>query len=105
MLLSLASVRPDAECTPFATICRYWPKPAASPSCFGGSLAAGAAGWPSISNGVADATFCSGGIGRGSGFWMLHHEGHRGGWPPVPRVHFEYPNGSPILNAKYARRK
>src|ERR1700692_4609804 len=36
---------------------------------------------------------------------MLNHWGHFGGSPPPPRVHFEYPNGSPILNAKYARRK
>ena len=36
---------------------------------------------------------------------MFHHSGHRGGLPPPPRVHFEYPNGSPILNAKYARMK
>src|SRR5215470_11748457 len=36
---------------------------------------------------------------------MFHHSGHFGGWPPPPRVHFEYPNGSPILNAKYPRKK
>src|SRR5436853_2741555 len=36
---------------------------------------------------------------------MFHHSGHRGALPPPPRVHFEYPNGSPILNAKYARKK
>src|SRR3984893_9780348 len=36
---------------------------------------------------------------------MLNHWGHFGGSPPPPRVHFEYPNGSPILNAKYARKK
>src|SRR6266852_4091753 len=36
---------------------------------------------------------------------MFHHTGHFGGWPPPPRVHFAYPNGSPILNAKYARKK
>src|SRR5271169_4338941 len=36
---------------------------------------------------------------------MFHHCGHFGGSPPPPRVHFEYPNGSPILNAKYARKK
>src|ERR1700674_3549670 len=36
---------------------------------------------------------------------MLNHCGHCGGLPPPPRVHFEYPNGSPILNAKYARKK
>jgi hypothetical protein len=31
---------------------------------------------------------------------MFHHSGQRGGPPPPPRVHFAYPNGSPILNAK-----
>src|SRR6202049_1259596 len=36
---------------------------------------------------------------------MLNHWGHFGGSPPLPREHFEYPNGSPILNAKYARKK
>src|SRR6478672_1532259 len=36
---------------------------------------------------------------------MFHHCGHFGGSPPPPRVHFEYPNGSPSLNAKYARKK
>src|SRR5215471_6022686 len=36
---------------------------------------------------------------------MFHHAWHLGGSPPLPREHFEYPNGSPILNAKYARRK
>src|SRR5262252_5419179 len=36
---------------------------------------------------------------------MFHHAWHLGGSPPPPREHFEYPNGSPILNAKYARRK
>ena len=36
---------------------------------------------------------------------MLNHSWHRGGLPPPPREHFEYPNGSPILNAKYARKK
>src|ERR1700687_500379 len=35
---------------------------------------------------------------------MLNHWGHFGG-SPSPREHFEYPNGSPILNAKYARKK
>src|SRR5262245_19473685 len=47
----------------------------------------------------------SGGGLRGSSFWMFHHTGHRGGSPPPPRVHFVYPYGRPILNAKYARRK
>jgi hypothetical protein len=41
----------------------------------------------------------------GSSFAMFHHLVHLGGAPPPPRVHFAYPNGSPILNAKYARRK
>src|SRR5262252_1719150 len=36
---------------------------------------------------------------------MFHHAWHFGGSPPPPREHFEYPNGSPILNAKYARKK
>src|SRR5216684_4149738 len=36
---------------------------------------------------------------------MFHHSWHFGGWPPPPRVHFECPNGSPSLNAKYARKK
>src|SRR5437667_7814831 len=36
---------------------------------------------------------------------MLHHAWHFGGLPPPPREQFEYPNGSPILNAKYARKK
>src|ERR1700680_4262265 len=36
---------------------------------------------------------------------MLNHWGHFGGSPPLPREHFEYPNGNPILNAKYARKK
>src|SRR5271163_4799974 len=36
---------------------------------------------------------------------MFHHSGHLGAWPPSPREHFEYPNGSPILNAKYERKK
>src|ERR1700730_18774494 len=36
---------------------------------------------------------------------MLNHWGHSGASPPPPREHFEYPNGSPILNAKYARKK
>src|ERR1700688_833196 len=36
---------------------------------------------------------------------MLNHWGHFGGSPPPPREHFEYPHGSPILNAKYARKK
>src|SRR5215211_7142420 len=36
---------------------------------------------------------------------MFHHTGHFGSSPPLPRVHFAYANGSPILNAKYARRK
>src|SRR5262249_44164070 len=36
---------------------------------------------------------------------MLNHCGQYGGLPPPPREHFENPNGSPILNAKYARRK
>src|SRR6516162_671706 len=36
---------------------------------------------------------------------MFHHSWHFGASPPPPRVHFEYPNGSPILNEKYARRK
>src|ERR1700730_16968109 len=36
---------------------------------------------------------------------MLNHWGHSGASPPPPREHFEYPNGSPILYAKYARRK
>src|SRR5215831_14240062 len=36
---------------------------------------------------------------------MFHHAWHLGGSPPPPREHFEYPNGSPILNAKYARKK
>src|SRR5215475_10994467 len=36
---------------------------------------------------------------------MFHHTGHFGGSPPPPRVHFAYPNGSPILNEKYARKK
>src|SRR5204862_5832292 len=36
---------------------------------------------------------------------MFHHSGHFGASPPAPRVHFASPNGSPILNAKYARRK
>src|SRR5262245_230603 len=36
---------------------------------------------------------------------MFHHAKHFGGWPLTPREHFEYPNGSPILNAKYARKK
>src|SRR6266508_178798 len=36
---------------------------------------------------------------------MFHHSRHFGGSPPLPRVHFAYPNGSPILNAKYARKK
>src|SRR5215475_6496644 len=36
---------------------------------------------------------------------MFHHTGHFGGSPPPPREHFAYPNGSPILNAKYARKK
>ena len=36
---------------------------------------------------------------------MLNHWGHCGGLPPPPREHFENPNGSPILNAKYARKK
>ena len=56
--------------------------------------------------GGPDAVGCSGGAGRSSSsFWMFHHSTHRGGLPPPPRVHFEYPNGSPILNAKYARKK
>ena len=54
----------------------------------------------------ADAVFCSGGAGAAAPrFWMFHHCGHFGGSPPPPRVHFEYPNGRPILNAKYARKK
>src|SRR5712691_723827 len=36
---------------------------------------------------------------------MFHHAWHFGGSPPPPRVHFAYPNGSPILKAKYARKK
>src|SRR5439155_16733171 len=52
-----------------------------------------------------DAIAGSGGGGGGSSFSMFHHSGHRGALPPPPRVHFEYPNGSPILNAKYARMK
>src|ERR1700730_14034879 len=36
---------------------------------------------------------------------MLNHWGHSGASPPPPREHFEYPNGSPILYAKYARKK
>src|SRR3990170_1344726 len=36
---------------------------------------------------------------------MFHHWGRFGGWPPPPREHFEYPNGSPILKAKYVRKK
>src|SRR5260370_1157153 len=36
---------------------------------------------------------------------MLNHCGQYGGLPPPPREHFENPNGSPILNAKYARKK
>src|SRR5262249_11440865 len=36
---------------------------------------------------------------------MPAHPKHFGGLPPPPREHFEYPNGSPILNAKYARKK
>src|ERR1700720_4431002 len=36
---------------------------------------------------------------------MFHHAWHIGASPPPPRVHLEYPNGSPILNAKYARKK
>src|SRR5882672_11217608 len=36
---------------------------------------------------------------------MFHHSWHFGGSPLPPREHFEYPNGSPILNAKYARKK
>src|ERR1700682_5570325 len=36
---------------------------------------------------------------------MLNHWGHFGASPPPPREHFENPNGSPILNAKYARKK
>jgi hypothetical protein len=31
---------------------------------------------------------------------MLNHCGQVGARPPPPRVHFENPNGSPILNAK-----
>src|SRR5215469_14099489 len=36
---------------------------------------------------------------------MFHHAWHFGGSPAPPREHFEYPNGRPILNAKYARKK
>src|SRR5689334_16217083 len=36
---------------------------------------------------------------------MLSHWKHFGAAPPPPREHFEYPNGNPILNAKYARKK
>src|SRR5258708_16200043 len=36
---------------------------------------------------------------------MLNHCGQYGGLPPPPREHFENPNGSPILKAKYARKK
>src|SRR5215510_13895041 len=36
---------------------------------------------------------------------MLAQPTHFGALPPPPREHFEYPNGSPILNAKYARKK
>jgi hypothetical protein len=36
---------------------------------------------------------------------MLAHPKHFGGFPAPPREHFENPNGSPILNAKYARKK
>src|SRR5713101_2811848 len=36
---------------------------------------------------------------------MFHHALHFGGSPPPPRGHFEDPNGRPILNAKYARKK
>src|SRR3974377_970321 len=36
---------------------------------------------------------------------MFHHAWHFGGWPPPPREHFEYPNGSPLLNAKNPRQK
>jgi hypothetical protein len=55
---------------------------------------------------VRDAVACSDGEGRGgSGFSMFHHSKHFGASPPSPREHFEYPNGNPILYAKYARRK
>src|SRR5262249_33846825 len=56
--------------------------------------------WRNMSMGAPAATVGSGGAGRGSPFWMFHQSGHFGGSPAPPRVHFEYPNGSPILNAK-----
>src|SRR5207253_6673541 len=70
-----------------------------------GALDRGARGWRNTSDMGPGAVVGSSAGGGGSSFWMFHHSGHRGGLPPPPRVHFEYPNGSPILNAKYARRK
>src|ERR1700722_3566578 len=62
--------------------------------------------WVTISNGAPDAILGSAGAERARAhFCMLNHSWPGGALPPPPREHFEYPNGSPILNAKYARRK
>ena len=123
MLSSLAAVRPDPEWTPFATRpqilaeCRRKPqrlrRRCARRKRAAGELAAGGA--PAGESSLAGEACPSQGAGRGClfgrggtsllEFWMFHHSAHRGGLPPPPRVHFEYPNGNPILNAKYARKK
>src|SRR3984957_20035427 len=62
--------------------------------------------WVTISNGAPDAILGSAGAERARAhFCMLNHSWPGGALPPPPREHFEYPNGSPILNAKYARKK
>jgi len=75
-LSSPAGVRADPEWTASAVIVKYWPNDAAKPVRLGaGALAS--VFWPGT-EGLAV-----------SGFAMLNHCGHLGGWPPPPRVHFE----------------
>ena len=82
-----------------------------SNSVFGSVTASGGGGGgggAEPDDGTGGAAFGTGGGGGGlasSAFCKLNHCGQVGALPPPPREHFEYPNGRPILNAKYARRK
>src|SRR5215831_8085932 len=112
VLLSASGVRAEPECTPSATTWMYSPNDPTRPRCRrtgGGRGAAGGSGVrfqnpPPLATGTGGAD-ASGGARGGSGLAMLNHAGQCGPRPPPPREHFEYPNGSPILNAKYARKK
>ena len=95
-------MRAEPECTLSPTVRMKSPNEPASPSrgfgAAGGGCGAGALSAAGVPGG---GTGGAGGAGRAaSAFWMLNHCGQDGARPPPPRVHFEKPNGSPILKAK-----